>query len=71
MPFCKDYDHELYKHEMEEQLDAGLDWDDYDPRHYGWQRDSRTRAIRRASFELGKELTMISIPHRTRRFRKP
>lgn len=68
MPYRKKHDYELYKRELEEQLDAILDWDDYDPEHYGWGQDSRTRHIRRANMELAKELAMVSIPHKTRRF---
>ena len=38
MPYRKKHDYELYKRELEEQLYAILDWDDYDPEHYGWGR---------------------------------
>lgn len=71
LPYYKDHDYELHKHELETQLESGLDWDDYDPEHYGWWRELHSRTNRRANVELAKELTMFSIPHKTRRFRKP
>lgn len=64
-----DYDYELHKQELDEQLRSGLDWDDYDPEHYGWWQKSRTRKIRKSNnLELANEFGLISVPHRTRHF---
>ncbi|HKM16696.1 MAG: hypothetical protein GX228_05150 [Firmicutes bacterium] len=69
MPY-KDYDYELYRHELEDQLNSGLEWDE-SPEHYERWQDWDRKAIHRPNLELAKELTMISVPHKTRRFRKP
>lgn len=55
---------------MEEQLRRGLEWDDYEPEAYGWQKSPNIFLKNYYNYELAAELHATSIPHKTRHFRK-
>jgi hypothetical protein len=66
-----DYEYELRRYELDDQLRSGLDWDDYEPETYGWWEKSRTRLLRKTpTLEIADEFGITSVPHKTRHYRR-
>lgn len=65
-----DYQRHLRELELKEQIQSGIDWDDYDPDYYGWEKSRIMSFGNYHNLEFADEIGLITLPHKTRRFRQ-
>lgn len=64
-----DYQQYLREQELKDEIQSGISWDDYDPEYYGWEKTQIISLGDHYKMEFANELSLATIPHKTRRFR--